>query len=1574
MGRGDQLRRRGQRARCATSSSTTRSTGRGVPLRRPAPGRRARDRRRLAPRHPRARLARRVRAGPGRDAPRPPRARERPQRGAPPRARRRRRAARVTAQWNDDLHHAAHVLLTGETRRLLRRLRATTRWRSSAARWPKASPTRASRRRIATARRAASRSAHLPPDAFVTFLQNHDQVGNRAFGERLHRARAAPRRCAPRSPRCCWRRRSPMLFMGEEFGADTPFLTSATSTASSPRRCATGRRARVRAASARFADAAAREHDSRSERAARPSSAAELDWDERRARAARRHGSRSTRRCSRCARDAIVPRLAAHRARGGALRRATATALRVRWPLADGARSCTCVANFGDGAPTAGTAGRRRSCVEQRRGRHARRWRVALDRRAGALATHERTTLDALCARYGIATRYHDVFGNGARAARARRMRALLAAMGVDACTSTRCGAGTRARRAPLARVRRRCRAAPRRRSRRRGRACTLRDARSRARSHGASRRGRRRAHDGPRRRRAPARRRGEHVGGMRVRRLPLPPPADGYHRAAHRSGTRSTTLRGRRAAALLPPPAPTARRASGARASSSTRCARARNWGIGDFTRPRARSRDVAARTARAFVGAQSAARAVPRTTRRRRARTARRAASRSIRSTSTSRRSTDFARRARRRATSRRRRTFQARLARCARRAGRLRRRRGARSARCWTLLYAHFRDAAPRTRRRDARPRVPRVRRRRSGERARDARAVRGAAGELPRRRSRRLGLAGVARGLPRSATRGGAALSRATHARRASTSTVPAVAGATCSSHAPRTRARDARHGDRPLRDLAVGANPGGAETWQRPDALCASACTSARRPTSSTAQGQDWGLPPLDPAPAARAAATRRSSRRCAPTCAHAGALRIDHVMGLLRLYWIPARHDAARRRLRALSARRAARRPRAREPAPPLPGDRRGPRHRARRSARRAARRRRAVVPRAVLRARRRRRLQARPPTIPRRRSSRSARTTCRRCAASSRARPRRARRARLFPAERAARARACASARPTRRASPTRWCAKGCCRVDATRVACALDDSIAAVHAYLARTPCALMMVQLEDVIGEARAGEPAGDHRRPAPNWRRKLAVDLEDWDARRPLRGAARAAIRAQGRGSARRDRSRRASRARPTACSCTATSPSTMRARSCPTSRALGISHLYCSPFLRRARRQHARLRRRRPRRAQSRDRRRRPTSTRFARAARARHGPDARHRAQPHGRAEARQRVVARRARERPGLALRRASSTSTGSRRARTLRGKVLLPVLGDQYGACSSAASSRCASSRAPASCRCATTSTACRSGRPSIRACWCPASIDCRAMRPSSRARPTSCASSPSRSAPCRSPRRADRSRAMPRAAGGAAKAALAALCARVPAVARSSRRTSRRINGIAGEPRSFDALHALLERQAYRLAYWRVAADEINYRRFFDINDLAALRAERDDVFEATHGARCRPGRAAARSTPAHRPSRRPARPGAAISTGCSRPRRMRRRRDATRGCTRPRRLRGGREDPRGARAPAGDWPVHGTTGYRFMNVVNGAVRRPDGARALRPRCTRHSSASTSTSTTCCGARRR
>ena len=86
--------------------------------------------------------------------------------------------------------------------------------------------------------------------------------------------------------------------------------------------------------------------------------------------------------------------------------------------------------------------------------------------------------------------------------------------------------------------------------------------------------------------------------------------------------------------------------------------------------------------------------------------------------------------------------------------------------------------------------------------------------------------------------------------------------------------------------------------------------------------------------------------------------------------------------------------------------------------------------------------------------------------------------------------------------------------------------------------------------------------------------------------------------------------------------------------------------------------------------------------------------------------------------------------------------------------------------------------------------------------------------------------------------------------ARTRLARLVAESPVVGRHIEDSLREFNGTPGQPSSFDALHDLLEQQAYRLSYWRTAAHEINYRRFFDINTLAGLRVERPDVFETTH----------------------------------------------------------------------------------------------------------------------------
>ncbi|WP_029007100.1 malto-oligosyltrehalose synthase [Azospirillum halopraeferens] len=85
---------------------------------------------------------------------------------------------------------------------------------------------------------------------------------------------------------------------------------------------------------------------------------------------------------------------------------------------------------------------------------------------------------------------------------------------------------------------------------------------------------------------------------------------------------------------------------------------------------------------------------------------------------------------------------------------------------------------------------------------------------------------------------------------------------------------------------------------------------------------------------------------------------------------------------------------------------------------------------------------------------------------------------------------------------------------------------------------------------------------------------------------------------------------------------------------------------------------------------------------------------------------------------------------------------------------------------------------------------------------------------------------------------------------RAQLAAIAAADGTIADAIERMVTAVNGTPGDPDSLRDLHRLLEEQHYRPAYWRVAADEINYRRFFDINDLAGLRIDRPELFELAH----------------------------------------------------------------------------------------------------------------------------
>ena len=78
----------------------------------------------------------------------------------------------------------------------------------------------------------------------------------------------------------------------------------------------------------------------------------------------------------------------------------------------------------------------------------------------------------------------------------------------------------------------------------------------------------------------------------------------------------------------------------------------------------------------------------------------------------------------------------------------------------------------------------------------------------------------------------------------------------------------------------------------------------------------------------------------------------------------------------------------------------------------------------------------------------------------------------------------------------------------------------------------------------------------------------------------------------------------------------------------------------------------------------------------------------------------------------------------------------------------------------------------------------------------------------------------------------------------------CAEAPQLQQAIEKALVQINGKPEDPRSFDVLDQLLNEQSYRLAFWRVAAEEINYRRFFDVNELAAIRVEQPRVFDAVH----------------------------------------------------------------------------------------------------------------------------
>jgi (1->4)-alpha-D-glucan 1-alpha-D-glucosylmutase len=178
---------------------------------------------------------------------------------------------------------------------------------------------------------------------------------------------------------------------------------------------------------------------------------------------------------------------------------------------------------------------------------------------------------------------------------------------------------------------------------------------------------------------------------------------------------------------------------------------------------------------------------------------------------------------------------------------------------------------------------------------------------------------------------------------------------------------------------------------------------------------------------------------------------------------------------------------------------------------------------------------------------------------------------------------------------------------------------------------------------------------------------------------------------------------------------------------------------------------------------------------------------------------------------------------------------------------------------------------------------------------------------------------------------------------KRRLAELCGRSSETCQFIGENVRKINGTPGDPSSFDALHELIKTQAYRLAYWRVAADDINYRRFFDINDLAGLRMENPAVFDATHHfilQLIRDGKV----------------DGLRIDhpDGLYNPAQYFHRLQHQQDCpslnqecdSKPVYVVIEKILASGEQLPA-DWPIYGTTGYDFANLVNGLFVDPESA---------------------------
>ncbi len=653
------------------------------------------------------------------------------------------------------------------------------------------------------------------------------------------------------------------------------------------------------------------------------------------------------------------------------------------------------------------------------------------------------------------------------------------------------------------------------------------------------------------------------------------------------------------------------------------------------------------------------------------------------------------------------------------------------------------------------------------------------------------------------------------------------------------------------------DLAVSVDRGGAEAWANQD-LYAIAASVGAPPDDFNLRGQDWGLPPLAPERLRAAAyapfvATLRANMR------HCGALRIDHVMALARLYWVPqggeprdgayvhypfedlvgiVALESHRNRCMVIG-----------EDLGTVPDEVRATLARA------------GILSYRVLFFERQQSGDFKPPAeYPADALVTAATHDLPTLAGYWEGRDLALRQAlNLFPTEAAHQAQVLARAHDRARlllALEREGLLPEGASVDPQSLPQMTGALLRQLQAFLARSPARVLVVQLEDVLGvrgQVNLPGTTGEH----PNWRRKLPLALEHWPDDERFTGLARAlaALRPPAQPMRARHASGGAKIPRATyRLQLNRNFTFDDAAALLPYLQALGVSHVYCSPYLRA-----------------------RPNST---------HGYDIiDHNAfNPDlGGAEGFERLCAELRRHGMGQILDMVPNhmgvmgadnawwmdvLENGPASAfgeffdidwqpvnPELVNRVLVPVLGDQYGIVLEAGEFRLAFEAERGS-----FSVYYHEHRFPVDPRDYPRVLE-RALHSLGGARVAG--SAPAQAALVETASLAAAFAHLPSRDETAAektaernrdkelhKRRLAQLAREHPELVEAIERAVRGFNGTPGERTSFDALDALLEAQAYRLAFWRVASDEINYRRFFDINDLAALRMESAAVFDATH----------------------------------------------------------------------------------------------------------------------------